>query len=167
MRSSSLVSATLSGLLAKPTVSAPLLRAWLHRQRTGRPLVIAKIATTLDGRVAAPDGTSQWITGAQARADAHVVRGGLDAIVVGTGTEYRRLRAIAANGLSLIVPLRQAEKPRVESPGDFEATDVSELMAWEHKGFWQPMDTLRDKRHLEELWQSGRAPWKVWATEEA
>lgn len=62
------------------------LRAWLHRQRTGRPLVIAKIATTLDGRVAAPDGTSQWITGPAARADAHAVRAGLDAIVVGTGT---------------------------------------------------------------------------------
>lgn len=38
----------------------------------------------------------------------------------------------------------------------------SELMAWEHSGFWQPMDTLRDKHHLEELWASGRAPWKVW-----
>lgn len=37
-----------------------------------------------------------------------------------------------------------------------------ELMAFEHKGFWQPMDTLRDKNHLEELWQAGRAPWKVW-----
>jgi glucose-1-phosphate cytidylyltransferase len=37
-----------------------------------------------------------------------------------------------------------------------------ELMAFEHKGFWQPMDTLRDKNHLEELWQSGDAPWKVW-----
>jgi glucose-1-phosphate cytidylyltransferase len=36
------------------------------------------------------------------------------------------------------------------------------LMAFEHGGFWQPMDTLRDKTHLEELWQSGRAPWKVW-----
>lgn len=31
-----------------------------------------------------------------------------------------------------------------------------------HKGFWQPMDTLRDKRHLEELWESGKAPWKLW-----
>lgn len=38
-----------------------------------------------------------------------------------------------------------------------------ELMAFRHEGFWQPMDTLRDKRHLEELWTSGRAPWKVWA----
>jgi len=37
-----------------------------------------------------------------------------------------------------------------------------ELMAFEHTGFWQPMDTLRDKNHLEELWQTGKAPWKVW-----
>lgn len=37
-----------------------------------------------------------------------------------------------------------------------------ELMAFEHEGFWQPMDTLRDKTHLEELWQSGKAPWKTW-----
>lgn len=37
-----------------------------------------------------------------------------------------------------------------------------ELVAFEHRGFWQPMDTLRDKNQLEELWQSGRAPWKTW-----
>ena len=37
-----------------------------------------------------------------------------------------------------------------------------ELMAFRHKGFWQPMDTLRDKLYLEELWQSGDASWKVW-----
>lgn len=37
-----------------------------------------------------------------------------------------------------------------------------ELMAWEHHGFWQPMDTLRDKHMLEELWASNRAPWKMW-----
>lgn len=36
------------------------------------------------------------------------------------------------------------------------------LAAFPHHGFWQPMDTLRDKNHLEELWQSGKAPWKVW-----
>ena len=39
---------------------------------------------------------------------------------------------------------------------------AGELMAFEHTGFWQPMDTLRDKNLLEELWQSGNAPWKVW-----
>ena len=38
-----------------------------------------------------------------------------------------------------------------------------QLMAYEHHGFWQPMDTLRDKIHLEELWQTGKAPWKVWS----
>lgn len=37
-----------------------------------------------------------------------------------------------------------------------------QLMAFEHKGFWQPMDTLREKNLLEELWASGNAPWKVW-----
>lgn len=38
-----------------------------------------------------------------------------------------------------------------------------QLRAFEHDGFWQPMDTLRDKNHLESLWQRGTAPWKVWA----
>ncbi|MDR6827038.1 MULTISPECIES: glucose-1-phosphate cytidylyltransferase [Bosea] len=37
-----------------------------------------------------------------------------------------------------------------------------ELMAYPHDGFWQPMDTLRDKRRLEELWETGEAPWRVW-----
>lgn len=42
-------------------------------------------------------------------------------------------------------------------------TESGQLKAFRHQGFWQPMDTLRDKIHLEELWQSGKAPWKVWA----
>jgi glucose-1-phosphate cytidylyltransferase len=37
-----------------------------------------------------------------------------------------------------------------------------EMMAFEHDGFWQPMDTLRDKNQLEQMWQSSKAPWKVW-----
>ena len=37
-----------------------------------------------------------------------------------------------------------------------------QLSAWRHDGFWQPMDTLRDKEQLESLWQAGNAPWKVW-----
>lgn len=40
---------------------------------------------------------------------------------------------------------------------------LGQLMAFEHKGFWQPMDTLREKNLLETLWASGKAPWKVWA----
>jgi glucose-1-phosphate cytidylyltransferase len=37
-----------------------------------------------------------------------------------------------------------------------------EMSAFEHNGFWQPMDTLRDKNYLEELWETGEAPWKIW-----
>jgi glucose-1-phosphate cytidylyltransferase len=37
-----------------------------------------------------------------------------------------------------------------------------QLAAWVHRGFWQPMDTLRDKQSLNSLWDSGAAPWKVW-----
>lgn len=40
--------------------------------------------------------------------------------------------------------------------------EMRELTAYHHSGFWQPMDTLREKRQLESLWQSGNAPWKVW-----
>jgi len=39
---------------------------------------------------------------------------------------------------------------------------TNQLMAFEHRGFWQPMDTLREKNLLEELWDSGKAPWKIW-----
>ena len=40
--------------------------------------------------------------------------------------------------------------------------EEGQLVAFPHHGFWQPMDTLRDKNYLDELWTSGRAPWKVW-----
>jgi glucose-1-phosphate cytidylyltransferase len=43
-----------------------------------------------------------------------------------------------------------------------ELTRRDQLAAWHHEGFWQPMDTLRDKMQLEELWLSGKAPWKIW-----
>lgn len=62
------------------------LRAWLHYIRTGRPHVTWKYAATLDGRVAAQDGTSRWISSAESRAEVHELRGKMDAIVAGTGT---------------------------------------------------------------------------------
>ena len=48
------------------------------------------------------------------------------------------------------------KKPLIEIAGDHQ------LMAYKHKGFWKCMDALRDKIELEELWQSGEAPWKIW-----
>ncbi len=63
-----------------------LLRVWLTSVRSGRPFVTVKIASTLDGRVAAADGTSRWITSPEARAHAHQVRSEVDAVAIGTGT---------------------------------------------------------------------------------
>ena len=61
-------------------------RAWLHRIEKGRPYFIWKVAATLDGRIAAADGTSQWITSEESRADVQKVRSQSDAILIGTGT---------------------------------------------------------------------------------
>ncbi|MFM6979976.1 MAG: bifunctional diaminohydroxyphosphoribosylaminopyrimidine deaminase/5-amino-6-(5-phosphoribosylamino)uracil reductase RibD [Micrococcales bacterium] len=61
-------------------------RVWLTSTKQGRPFVTLKWASTLDGRAAANDGTSQWISGPEARADVHKVRSEIDAILVGTGT---------------------------------------------------------------------------------
>ncbi|WP_031264868.1 bifunctional diaminohydroxyphosphoribosylaminopyrimidine deaminase/5-amino-6-(5-phosphoribosylamino)uracil reductase RibD [Dietzia sp. UCD-THP] len=62
------------------------LRAWLHRQRSGRPYVTWKYAATLDGRVAAADGSSRWITGPESRHHVHGRRQEIDVVVVGSGT---------------------------------------------------------------------------------
>ena len=62
------------------------LAAYLKHRRTGRPWVILKLAASLDGRTAAPDGTSRWITGPAARLDAHRLRARSDAVLVGAGT---------------------------------------------------------------------------------
>jgi diaminohydroxyphosphoribosylaminopyrimidine deaminase/5-amino-6-(5-phosphoribosylamino)uracil reductase len=62
------------------------LAPYLTHRTTGRPYVVLKLAASLDGRTAAPDGTSQWITGEAARADAHRLRAESDAVLVGAGT---------------------------------------------------------------------------------
>lgn len=62
------------------------LAPYLVHRRTGRPFVVLKLAATLDGRLAAPDRSSRWITGAEARADVHRLRAESDAILVGAGT---------------------------------------------------------------------------------
>lgn len=73
-----------SGVLADE--AEQLNATWLHARRTGRPWVVVKTASTLDGRVAAADGSSRWITGPAARADVHALRARSGAVVVGTGT---------------------------------------------------------------------------------
>ena len=94
------------------------------------------VGMTGDGRVTAfqekPDGDGSWINGGFFVLEPAVI----DHIEGDHTTwEAEPLRALAHAG---------------------------QLSAFRHPGFWQPMDTLRDKHHLEELWRSGRAPWKVW-----
>ena len=67
-------------------VVADQLAPYLAHRRTGRPWVVLKLASSLDGRIAAPDGSSRWITGEEARLDAHRLRAVSDAVVVGAGT---------------------------------------------------------------------------------
>jgi diaminohydroxyphosphoribosylaminopyrimidine deaminase / 5-amino-6-(5-phosphoribosylamino)uracil reductase len=78
---------TAAGVLAEE-VAGGALREWLHKQRTGKPHFTWKFATSVDGRSAAADGSSQWITSEAARADVHRRRAVADAIIVGTGTIF-------------------------------------------------------------------------------
>ncbi|MET0698103.1 MAG: bifunctional diaminohydroxyphosphoribosylaminopyrimidine deaminase/5-amino-6-(5-phosphoribosylamino)uracil reductase RibD [Mycobacterium sp.] len=76
-----------SGLESDLVQTGPL-REWLYKERTGRPHVTWKYAASIDGRSAAADGSSRWITGETARADVHRRRAASDAIIVGTGTVF-------------------------------------------------------------------------------
>lgn len=73
-----------AGLLAEDAEA--LNRAWTFAHRNGRPFVTWKLATTLDGRSAASDGTSRWVSSAAARRDTHVLRAQCDTMLVGTNT---------------------------------------------------------------------------------
>jgi diaminohydroxyphosphoribosylaminopyrimidine deaminase/5-amino-6-(5-phosphoribosylamino)uracil reductase len=92
---------------ARATEVEDQLAPYLTHRRTGRPLVVVKLAATLDGRTAAPDGSSRWITGAAARADAHRLRADSDAVLVGAGT-------VRADDPALTVRLPAGEADGVE-----------------------------------------------------
>ncbi len=75
------------------------LAPYLHHRRTGRAFCVAKSAVSLDGRTAARDGSSQWITGEEARADAHILRAESQAVVVGAGTALADRPALSVRGV--------------------------------------------------------------------
>lgn len=92
-------------------------RAWLHAMATGRPFVTWKLASTLDGRTAAADGTSRWITGPDARAAVHALRAERDAVLVGGGTLRADDPHLAARGIEgATQPLRVVLDRRAEVP---------------------------------------------------
>ena len=81
--------------------------AWLTSVRLGRPYVLWKYAATLDGRIAAADATSRWITSAESRADVHRLRAEADAVVVGSGTARADDPQLGVRGIEgAVQPLR-------------------------------------------------------------
>jgi diaminohydroxyphosphoribosylaminopyrimidine deaminase / 5-amino-6-(5-phosphoribosylamino)uracil reductase len=82
------------------------LEFYLHHRRTGRPFVTLKLASSIDGRTAAPDRTSQWITSEPARIDAHRMRAEHDAILVGAGTVRDDDPSLTVRHINGIDPLR-------------------------------------------------------------
>ncbi len=92
-------------------------RAWRHWVANLRPYVIWKVAASVDGRIAAPDGSSRWISSAESRADAHSLRGASQAIVTSTGTVLRDDAELSARDGSGRTPIRVVVGKRPISPG--------------------------------------------------
>ena len=92
------------------------LAPYLHHRRTGTAFVIGKIAMTLDGRVAAADGSSRWITSAAARADAHELRADAQAIIVGAGTAITDRPALTVRDVD-DVPVRAPLRVVLDATG--------------------------------------------------
>jgi glucose-1-phosphate cytidylyltransferase len=101
-------------------------------QPPGRYGVLERHREDVVGFAEKPQGKDGWINGGFFVLDPAVI-----SLIDGDATSWEEapMRRLAADG---------------------------QLVAFEHSGFWQAMDTLREKNLLEELWQSGRAPWKLW-----
>ena len=93
-----------------------LNRAFIHRVTTGRPLGLLKWAMSLDGRTALPNGSSQWISGPEARAWVHHQRGQVDAVIVGGGTVRADDPLLTSRGLGRREPLRVVLSRSLELP---------------------------------------------------
>jgi len=124
------------------------LGAYLHHRRTGRPYVIAKMAATLDGRTAAPDGTSNWISGEEARREVHRLRAESDAVLVGAGTvraDNPRLTVRDAEGPDPLRVVLGIAPDQAEIRPCLEWTDAPEAL----------LDHLGSEGHLQLLVEGG------------
>ena len=103
------------------------LAPYLHHRRTGRAYCLAKVAMTLDGCIAAADGTSTWVTTAASRQDAHELRAECQAIVVGSGTALTDRPTLSVRGVAdaPITPLRVLLDERGRTPAEGSLFDTS------------------------------------------
>jgi len=133
-------------------------RAWLHKIKTGRPYFIWKIATTLDGRTAASDGSSKWITGPESRAAVSHLRSESSAILIGTGT------ALADNPNLIprdIETIRKTNPVRIvmglsEVPNDFNLhNDAAETVFLRSHDFSDLLNLFRERDFTQILVESG------------
>lgn len=122
---------------------------WLTATRLGRPHVTWKYASTLDGRVAAADGTSRWISSEPARADVHLMRSRLDAVLIGSGTvltdDPRLTVRDAAGELALRQPLRFVFDRRGRVPTAARVRDDSAVTVMWSAGITQGLNALYDR----------------------
>lgn len=150
--------AVVHGPLSAEAARGPL-RAWLHFIRTGRPHVTWKYAATLDGRVAAADGTSRWISSPESRAEVHRLRAKVDAIVVGTGTvlaDDPQLTARDADGNLLPrQPLRVVVGGRDILPGAKVLDDAAETVVMPTKDPDDVLALLAERGAIDVLLEGG------------
>jgi len=129
-------------------------RAWLHKEKTGRPLMLWKVATTLDSKVAASDGTSQWITGPESREDVQELRAQSDAILIGTNTALVDNPHLIPRGHTAR-PVRiisgEQEVPSTNKVFDNEARTISV----KSKSIPELMKVLRDEGFSQVLVEAG------------
>lgn len=142
--------------------AADVNRVWLGAMRLGRPFVTWKVGMTLDGRVAAADATSRWITSPESRADVHALRARIDTIMVGVGTvlaDDPQLTVRSADGEPVgRQPLRVVVDSSGRTPAGARVLDraAETWLATAESAGTGPDGRVDPSAVLDELWRRGR-----------
>jgi diaminohydroxyphosphoribosylaminopyrimidine deaminase/5-amino-6-(5-phosphoribosylamino)uracil reductase len=129
-------------------------RAWLRKEATGRPLMIWKVATTIDSKVAASDGTSQWISGPESREDVQNLRAQSDAILIGTNTALVDDPHLVPKGHAAR-PVRIVCGEQVVPPTHKVFDDEARTILVKSKSLPELMGTLKEEKFNRVLVEAG------------
>ena len=129
--------------------SRSLNEAYLHSAKTGKRCVIAKAAMSLDGKIATPNGSSQWITSKPARTLAYRTRSAVDAVIVGSSTVRRDNPSLTTHGIGQN-PVRVVIDPDLKTPirSNVFNNEAPTILVHSVKGHSQKLDVLKHKRIL-------------------